>query len=73
MSDAVLGVAADLFDVFALRRIVQVREAGVVELQISAAEFAERGDLLGIDGSRSCQNSSRSGYTDLSMAARPPR
>ena len=39
----VLGVAADLGHVRALLRVVEVREAGVVELQVAAAQLAEPG------------------------------
>ena len=44
-----LAVSADAVDVVALRRVVQVGEAGVVELEVSAAQFAERRDLIGVD------------------------
>src|SRR5204863_8858980 len=42
----VLRVAADLGDVLALVRVVEVGEARVVELEVGAAELAEPPDLL---------------------------
>src|SRR5690606_13365752 len=45
----VLAVAADLIDVGALARIVEVREARVVNLQVGAAEPAEFLDLPRVD------------------------
>ena len=41
-----LGVAADRGDVLALVRVVHVREARVVELEVRAAELAEPAHLL---------------------------
>ena len=38
-----LGIAADRGDVLALVRVVHVGEARVVELEVGAAELAERG------------------------------
>jgi hypothetical protein len=45
----VLAIAADAIDIGALRGVVEIGEAGVVELQIGAAERREAGDLLGVD------------------------
>ncbi len=45
----VLGISAELGDVFALRRVVEIGEAGIVKLQIGAAELAQAFDLVGID------------------------
>ena len=42
----VLGVVAELADLLALARIVEVGEARVVELQVGAAELAEPPHLL---------------------------
>jgi len=42
------GVAADLGHVLALLRVVEVREARIVELQIAAAQLAETGHLVAI-------------------------
>src|ERR1700733_6573525 len=44
----VLRVAAQIRYVLALQWIIEIREAGVVELQIGATEPAERGNLIGI-------------------------
>src|SRR5215472_901583 len=44
----VLGVPADLRDVLALRRVVHVGQAGVVELQVAAAEVVQPPGLLGV-------------------------
>ncbi len=44
----VVGIAADLDHVLALRRIVEVGEARVVQLQVGAAELAEARDLLAV-------------------------
>ena len=44
----VLWVPADLRDVVALRRVVHVRQAGVVELQVTAAEVVKPPHLLGV-------------------------
>src|SRR5580700_2393345 len=46
----VLGVLAAAGDLGALGRVVEVGEAGVVELQVTAAEGAEPGDLVGVRG-----------------------
>ena len=46
----VVAVTAQLRDVLALRRVVEVGEARVVELQVAAAELAEASDLLAIGG-----------------------
>ena len=43
------AVAANAVDIGALRRVVKVGEAGVVELEIGAAERMQAGDLLGVD------------------------
>ncbi len=45
----VLRVATELLDVLALRGVVEIGEARVIELQIGAAESAEPGDLFGVD------------------------
>ena len=45
-----LGVAADRRDVVALVRVVHVREARVVELEVRAAELAEPAHLLAVGG-----------------------
>jgi hypothetical protein len=44
----VLGVAADRAHVLALLGVVEVREARVVELQVAAAELADRAHLVGV-------------------------
>jgi hypothetical protein len=44
-----LAVAADAVDIGALGRIVEIGEAGVVELEIGAAELVQRRDLVGVD------------------------
>src|SRR6185437_8321481 len=44
-----LAAAAQLRNVVALRRVVEIGEAGVVELQVAAAELAECRYLVGID------------------------
>ena len=46
----VLGVAAHAGDEVALRGVVEVREARVVELQVGAAHLAQRADLVGVGG-----------------------
>ena len=43
------AVAADAVDIGALGGVVQIGEAGVVELEIGAAERRQAGDLLGVD------------------------
>ena len=45
----VLAVFAHLVHLLALRRIVQIRQADVVQLQIGAAQLREFGDLLRVD------------------------
>ena len=45
-----LGVAADRGDVVPLMRVVHVREARVVELQVGAAELAEPAHLVPVGG-----------------------
>ena len=54
-------VAADRLDVLALRRVVDVGEAGVVELQVAAAELVDALDLLGVGGGEVVPEASRSG------------
>src|SRR6266436_4110875 len=44
-----LAVAADARHIGALGRVVEIGEAGVVELQIGAAECGKTGDLLPVD------------------------
>src|SRR5260370_40495554 len=44
-----LARAAEPGDVVALRRVVEICQAGVVELEIAATELAQRRDLVGID------------------------
>jgi hypothetical protein len=44
----ILGVSADRADVFTLVRVVHVREARVVELQIRAAELPEAAHLVAV-------------------------
>jgi hypothetical protein len=48
----VLGVAADLGDVASLLRVVEVRQARVIELEIGAAERREPAELLGVGGTQ---------------------
>src|SRR5262245_60756252 len=43
------AVAAKPRDVFALRRIVQISKAGVIDLQVSAPEAHQLGDFVCID------------------------
>ena len=45
-----LGVLAAPADLGALRRVVEVGQRGVVELQVGAAESAQAGDLVGVGG-----------------------
>ena len=46
----VVGIAADREDVLALSRVVDVRQAGVVELQVAAADLIDALDFLGVRG-----------------------
>ena len=46
----VLGVLAALGDLRALGRVVQVGQAGVVELQVGAAQRGQPPDLVGVGG-----------------------
>ncbi len=45
-----VGVAADRLDVLALRGVVDVGEARVIELQVAAAEVVDALELLGVGG-----------------------
>ena len=45
-----LGVAADRHDVLALRRVVDVGEARVIELQVATAEVVDALSLLAVGG-----------------------
>ena len=69
----VLGVAADRRDVVALLRVVQVREARVVELEVGAAELAEPAHLLAVRGGQVGPELVEVGVDVRSIAARPPR
>jgi hypothetical protein len=46
----VLGVLAAFADLGALGGVVEVGQAGVVELQVGAAQFAEPAYLVGVGG-----------------------
>ena len=69
----VFAITAERRDQLSLPRVVEVREAGVVELEVRAAEVAEPSHLLGICGGEVVPEAGMSGYTDASIAARPPR
>ena len=67
------GIAADLGDVLALLRIVEVGEARVVQLEVGAAEAAEARDLVAVGGGEIGPERVEIGITASSMAERPPR
>jgi hypothetical protein len=46
----VLGVLAALGDLRPLRRVIEIRQAGVIELEIPATELPDPADLIRVRG-----------------------
>lgn len=69
----VICVVAPLREHLALRRVVQVGEAAVVELQVGTAELAEPADLLGVCGAQVRPELLDVEVDGGSIAALPPR